>query len=49
MFLCIEMASLNFRNRIKRLTRRKICYSRSEETHDKVIVGFINCNDYQLD
>lgn len=44
----IERENLNFRTRIKRLTRRTICYSKSEEIHDKVIGEFINRQHYQL-
>ena len=39
---CIERKNLNFRTRIKRLTRKTICFSRSELMHDTVIGLFIN-------
>ncbi len=35
----IERQNLNFRTRIKRPTRRTICFSKSEEIHDKVRNG----------
>jgi insertion element IS1 protein InsB len=38
----IERNHLNFRTRVKRLQRRTICYSRSEEMHDAVIKLFIH-------
>ena len=38
----IERKNLNFRNRIKRLTRKTICFSKSELMHDTVIALFIN-------
>ena len=44
----IERQNLNFRTRIKRLTRRTICFSKSEEIHDKVIGEFINREFFQL-
>ncbi|MDD7804132.1 MAG: IS1 family transposase, partial [Endozoicomonas sp. (ex Botrylloides leachii)] len=34
--------------RIKRLVRRTICFSKSEEIHDKVIGEFISREFYQL-
>ncbi len=43
----IERQNLTLRTRLKRLTRRTICYSRSEELHDKVIGEFINREHYQ--
>src|SRR3989454_5433198 len=39
----IERKHLNFRTRIKRLTRKTICFSRSIIMHDLVIGLFINC------
>ncbi|MGD1889597.1 MAG: IS1 family transposase, partial [Cyclobacteriaceae bacterium] len=33
---------LDLRTRIKRLARRTICFSRSEQVHDAVIGRFIN-------
>ena len=44
----IERQNLNFRTRLKRLARRSICFSRSEEVHDKVIGEFIYRENYQL-
>ena len=38
----IERKHLRLRTRLKRLTRKTICYSRSEEMHDIVIGMFIN-------
>ena len=38
----IERKNLDLRTRIKRLTRRTICFSKSEEMHRKVIGSFIN-------
>ena len=38
----IERKNLNFRTHIKRLNRRTICFSKSEEVHDKVIGLYIN-------
>ena len=38
----IERKHLNLRTRLKRLTRRTICFSKSEEMHDIVIGMFIN-------
>ncbi|ARF52186.1 transposase (plasmid) [Pantoea stewartii subsp. stewartii DC283] len=37
----IERNNLTLRTRIKRLTRRTICFSRSVELHEKVIGAFI--------
>ncbi|PIE00011.1 MAG: transposase, partial [Thiothrix nivea] len=42
-----ERQNLNFRTRIKRLTRKTICFSKSEEIHDKVIEEFINREFFQ--
>lgn len=44
----IERQNLNFRTRIKRLTRKTICFSKSEEIHDKVIGELINREFFQL-
>ena len=44
----IERQNLNFRTRIKRLTRKTICFSKSEEVHDKVVGEFINREFFQL-
>ena len=38
----IERKNLDLRTRIKRLTRKTICFSKSEEMHQKVIGAFIN-------
>ena len=38
----IENKNLMLRTRIKRLTRKTICFSKSEELHDTVIGLFIN-------
>ena len=38
----IERQNLNFRTHIKRLQRKTICFSKSEEVHDKVIGTYIN-------
>ena len=37
----IERKNLNFRIHLKRLNRRTICYSKSEEVHDNVIGMYI--------
>ena len=37
----IERKNLNFRIHIKRLNRKTICYSKSEEIHDNVIGMYI--------
>ena len=44
----LERQNLNFRTHLKRLGRRSICFSRSEEIHDKVIGKFIYRDHYQL-
>ena len=44
----IERNNLTLRTRIKRLNRKAICFSRSEELHDKVIGEFISRMLYQL-
>jgi insertion element IS1 protein InsB len=38
----IERKHLTLRTRIKRLARRTICFSKTEEMHDAVIGLFIN-------
>jgi insertion element IS1 protein InsB len=38
----IERKHLTLRTRIKRLTRKTICFSKTEEMHDTVIGLFIN-------
>jgi insertion element IS1 protein InsB len=38
----IERQNLDFRTRVKRLTRKTICFSKSEKMHDTVIGLFIN-------
>ena len=38
----IERANLTLRTNIKRLQRKTICFSKSEELHDKIIGSFIN-------
>ncbi|WP_222943047.1 IS1 family transposase, partial [Xenorhabdus sp. PB62.4] len=42
----IERTNLTHRTRIKRLNRKTIGYSKSEEMHDKVIGTFIECEHY---
>ncbi|MFH1005622.1 MAG: IS1 family transposase, partial [Bacteroidota bacterium] len=37
-----ERKNLDLRTRIKRLARKTICFSKSEEMHIKVIGSFIN-------
>jgi insertion element IS1 protein InsB len=37
----IERKNLNFRTHIKRLTRKTICFSKSEQIHDNVIGMYI--------
>ena len=44
----IERKHLRLRTRIKRLTRKTICYSRTEEMHDIVIGMFINRYEFGL-
>lgn len=38
----IERKNLDLRTRIKRLARRTICFSKSEQMHDAIIGRFIN-------
>ena len=45
----IERKHLGLRTRIKRLARRTICFSRSEEMHDLVIGLFINRYEFEVD
>ncbi|WP_409256774.1 IS1 family transposase, partial [Klebsiella variicola] len=42
----IERHNLNLRTHLKRLTRRTICFSKSEEMHDKVIGWYLTINHY---
>jgi insertion element IS1 protein InsB len=44
----IERKRLGLRTRIKRLARKTICYSRTEEMHDIVIGLFINRYEFGL-
>ena len=44
-----ERKDLNFRTRIKRLTRRIICFSKSELMHDLVIDRYINAVGFEVD
>lgn len=43
----IERHNLNLRTHIKRLTRRTICFSKSEEMHDKIIGWYLTIHHYQ--
>ena len=43
----IERHNLNLRTHIKRLTRRTICFSKSEEMHDKIISWYLTIHHYQ--
>jgi insertion element IS1 protein InsB len=45
----IEQKHLRLRTRIKRLARKTICFSKTEEMHDIVIGLFINRYDWSLD
>lgn len=45
----IERKNLNFRTKIKRLARKTICYSKTEQMHDIVIGLFINILEFGLD
>lgn len=45
----IEKKHLTLRTRIKRLARKTICFSKSEEMHDIVIGLFINRYEFGLD
>ncbi|UIA83488.1 IS1 family transposase [Erwinia tracheiphila] len=42
-----ERHNLNLRTHIKRLTRRTICFSKSEEMHDKIIGWYLTLHHYQ--
>ncbi|OAT16423.1 putative transposase [Buttiauxella gaviniae ATCC 51604] len=42
----IERENLNLRNRLKRLNRKTLGYSKSAEMHDKVIGTFIEREHY---
>ena len=44
----IERKHLTLRTRIKRLTRKTICYSRSPQMHDIVIGLFVNRYEFGL-
>ena len=45
----LERKHLTLRTRIKRLTRKTICFSKSTEMHDTVIGLFINRVEFGLD
>lgn len=45
----IERKHLTLRTRIKRLARKSICFSKSEEMHDIVLGLFINRYEFGLD
>ncbi len=45
----IERKNLNLRTWIKRLTRKTICFSRSEKMHDIVIILLINKVEFGVD
>ncbi len=44
----IERKNLTLRTRIKRLTRKIICFSKTEKMHDIVIGLFINLTEFNL-
>lgn len=44
----VEQKHLRLRTRIKRLTRKTICFSKTEEMHDLVIGLFINRYEFGL-
>lgn len=44
-----ERKNLNLRTGIKRLTRKKICFSKSEKMHDTVIGLLINKVEFGID
>jgi len=44
----IERKHLTLRTRIKRLTRKTICFSKSEKMHDIVIGMFINRYEFSM-
>jgi insertion element IS1 protein InsB len=43
----IERKNLNFRTHLKRLCRKTICFSKSEEVHDKLIGIYIEKHYYR--
>lgn len=43
----IERKNLNFRTHLKRLNRKTICYSKSEQIHDNVISMYIERYSYK--
>ena len=43
----IERKNLNFRTHIKRLNRKTICFSKSEQIHDNVIGTYIETFYYK--
>lgn len=43
----IERHNLNLRTHIKRLARKTICFSKSEEMHDKLIGWYLTIHHYQ--
>lgn len=43
----IERHNLNLRTHIKRLTHRTLCFSKSEEMHDKIIGWYLTIHHYQ--
>lgn len=45
----IERKNLNLRTRVKRLTRRTICFSKLESMHDTVIEVLINKVEFGVD
>jgi insertion element IS1 protein InsB len=44
----IESKHINLRTRIKRLVRRTICFSKTEQMHDLVIGLFVNRYEFGL-
>ena len=44
----IERKNLNLRTRLKRLTRKTICFSKSEKMHELVIGLYINKNEFGI-
>ncbi|CAI0962027.1 IS1 transposase [Serratia quinivorans] len=42
----IERHNLNLRTHLKRLARKTICFSKSEEMHDKIIGWYLAINHY---
>ena len=45
----IERKNLNFRTHLKRLNRRTICFSKSEQIHDNVIGMYIEKYYYRTE